>query len=99
MSEDNFDEMEYFKYQQLDMAVNVTMGVKVIHKVGEGAKVLGTLRYVWNERPLSFKAMIGIFDSTVVPSMLYGCEVWALHKNVKNWVNVLEMKGLWHDEV
>lgn len=63
------------------MAVNRTNEVKVSHRVDEGRAKL-----------LSVREEIDMFDGMVVPMMLYGCEVWALFKQVWKRVDVLEMK-------
>jgi len=66
----------------------------VRHRVGEGAKVLGALRGVWRKRDLSVEAKMGMFEGIVVPSVLYGCEAWALNAWSRKRIEVLEMKCL-----
>lgn len=35
-----------------------------------------------------------LFDCIFVPTVLYGCETWALNSKMKKRIEVLEMKGL-----
>lgn len=42
------------------------MEAEVVHRVGEGVKVLGALRRAWRKRDLSVAAEIRMFEGIVV---------------------------------
>ena len=100
------EEVQCFRYLGVDLAANGSMEAEVSHRVGEGARVLGAMKNVWKERTISWRAKMGMFEGIVVPTILYGCEAWAIDRVVRRRVDVLEMKCLrnicgvrWFDRV
>jgi len=103
---ERLEQVAEFRYLGVDIEARGSMETEVRHRVGEGAKVLGALRGVWRKRDLSVEAKMGMFEGIVVPSVLYGCEAWALNAWSRKRIEVLEMKCLrtitgvrWFDRV
>lgn len=57
-------------------------------RVNEGVKVLGALRKVWKERFFSRSTKMGMFEDTVIPTILYGCEAWTTDEDMQRKVDV-----------
>lgn len=51
---------------EVEMAANETMEADVNHRLGEGMKVMGALKNVWNERLSSRRMKMGMFEGIVV---------------------------------
>ena len=88
------EEVENFRYLGVDIAADGSQEGEVKHRVGEGAKILGALRSVWKETSVSRQAKMGMYESIVVPTVMYGCEAWALNAKERKKLEVLEMKCL-----
>jgi len=103
---ERLEQVVKFQYLGVDIEARGSMETEVRHRVGEGAKVLGALRGVWRKRDLPVEAKMGMFEGIVVPSVLYGCEAWALNAWSRKRIKVLEIKCLrtitgvrWFDRV
>ncbi len=103
---EELEEVSCFRYLGVDIAADGNQAVEVKHRVGEGAKVMGALRSVWKEKSVSLQAKIGMFEGIVVPTVLYGCESWALNAEERKRIEVMEMRCLrticgvrWFDRV
>lgn len=59
-----------FRYQEVEVAANGTMGAEVSQEWASWGKGIGcTIKNVWKERSLSLRVKMGIFDSVVVSVM------------------------------
>jgi hypothetical protein len=47
------------------------------HRVTEGEKVSGVLKKMWKGGGMSRDAKRSVYGSILVPTLLYGSEVWA----------------------
>ena len=61
----------------------------VLNRVNEGAKVAGAINRIWKVRSLGIKKMM--YESIVVPTVLYGADTWGLNASEKMRLNVMEM--------
>ena len=58
----------------------------------EGCKVLGVLKGVMKNRMLGMKKVL--YEKVIVPTVMYGSELWGMKVNVRQNLNVFEMKCL-----
>lgn len=90
----NMESVEKYRYLGMDVAANGTLGEEINHRVNEAEKVIGAVRAVWKGRKISKEAKVGMFESIVVPTMLYGSETWALKAEERRRIEVVELKCL-----
>src|SRR5215469_4396078 len=64
------------------------------HRLNEGGSALGGVREVWNRWGMSLGMKKRIFESIVVPKVMYGSESWCLNAKERSDMKVFEMKGL-----
>lgn len=83
-------DVENCRYLRVDLAADGTM--EVSHLMGEGVKVIVTLKTVWKERSLFGRSKIDMCEGITVLTILYRCEAWAAQEDVQRRVEVLEMK-------
>ena len=88
------EEVDCFRYLGIEVAANGRMEEELAHRVSEGMKVFGALKSIWKGRNVSIEAKVGMFESIVAPTVLYGCETWMLNARERQRVNVMEMKCL-----
>ena len=88
------EEVECFKY--LGSTVTTTGGVDedVRQRVNEGCKVLGVMNGLFKCRTIGMDAKRSLYESVVVPTVLYGSECWGLKANERHRLNVFEMRCL-----
>ena len=103
---ENLEEVQCFRYLGVDVTADGLMETEILHRTGEGAKMLGAMRGMWRNRTVSRQAKVGMFQGIVAPAVLYGSECWALNVREKRRVDVLEMRCLrtitgvrWFDRV
>src|SRR5256885_8705101 len=88
------EEVKNFRYLGVVLSGNGNMKNEVEHRVGEGTKVFGALEKVWKNRGMSRRVKTSLYESIVVPTVVYGCEGWYLKENEKRMIEVFEMKCL-----
>ena len=66
----------------------------MLNRVNERAKVAGAINKVWVIRSLGINLKKIIYESLVMPTVLYGAEMWGLNASNKKRLNVMEMKCL-----
>src|SRR5215469_12929114 len=64
------------------------------HRLKEGNRALGGVREVWNRGRMSVGMKRRVFESIVVPKVMYGSETWSLNAKERSDLEVFEMKGL-----
>jgi hypothetical protein len=64
------------------------------HRVTEVRKTAGVLKGVRKGRTLSMEAKMGMYNGIVVPTGMYGSEVWISDENTRHRMNVMEMAFL-----
>jgi hypothetical protein len=60
--------------------------------VTEGEKVGGVLKNTWKGEGMSRDADRSMYEGIVVPTLLYGSEVWAASADDRRRMGVMEMK-------
>merc|ERR1712002_1056172 len=54
----------------------------------------GALKDVWKKRHISREAKVGMYEGIIEPSLLYGCETWALNVKDRKRMEAVEMNCL-----
>ena len=62
--------------------------------MNEGYRAWGALKSVLGNRGLGIKAKKCLYEGLIVPTALYGAEVWGVRSAERRKANVLEMKCL-----
>ena len=65
-----------------------------MHRMNEGYRAWGALKSVLSNSRLGIKAKKYLYEGVIVPTALYGAEVWGMRSAERRKVNVLEMKCL-----
>ena len=76
------------------MGVSIGTKVEIDQRVSEGNKLAGVLRLLWQNRSLSRKAKVKMYEGIVVPIMIYGSETWNMSASDRTRLEVVEMKCL-----
>ena len=86
--------VDQFKY--LGSVIHASGGVEadVSHRVNEGCKVLGALKGVMKNRTLDMNIKKVLYEKVVVPTVMYGSELWGLKVSERQKLNVFEMRCL-----
>ena len=90
----SLSETTVFRYLGMDIGASGGMKEEIDHRIAECERVLSSLRELWKKGTLSRKVKMKLFDCIFVPTVLYGCETWALNSKMKKRIEVLEVKGL-----
>ena len=88
------EEVNCFRYLGVDVKSDGRSEVEVAHRMEKGMQVFGALGSVWKGKGVSVEAKVGMYESIVVPTVLYGCETWCLNARERKKVDVMEMKCL-----
>ena len=88
------EEVESFKYLGSNVAASGGVEDEVKHRVNEGCKALGALKKVMNGRSVSMGVKRSLYQSVVMPTVLYGAETWGTRVAERRKVDVFEMKCL-----
>ena len=65
-----------------------------VHRMNKGFRAWGELRSVLSNRGMGIKAKKCLYEGVIVPTTLYGAEVWGMRSAERSIVNVLKMRCL-----
>ena len=88
------EEVEVYRYLGVDLTADGTMEKEVEHRITEARKAMGALKRVWGGRKISMQAKVGMTESIVDSTLLYGSEVWTLGQVAWKKMEALEMDSL-----
>jgi hypothetical protein len=86
------EEVDCFRYLGVDIDRDGSMKSEMKQRVTEGEKFSGVLRKMWKGERLSSNAKRSIYKGIVVPTLLYGSEVWATSAEDRRRMGVMEIK-------
>jgi hypothetical protein len=86
------EEVDCFRYLRVDIDRDGVMKSEMKDRVTEGEKVSGVLRKIWNGEGMSRDAKRSMYEGIVVPTLLYGTEVWLTNSEDRRRMGVMEMK-------
>ena len=78
----------------MELSEEEGMKNEIDHRLLEGKSALGGSWNVWREGNMGMGLMRRVFESVVIPKVMYGCETWVLSANYVHRLGVFEMKGL-----
>ena len=71
------------------------MEEEIRSRVGKAARVIGVLNeLVWKQKQLSRKTKMKVYNAIVVPTLVYGSEMWVLNKHQESAIQATEMRVL-----
>ena len=88
------EEVDTFKYLGSVIAANGGVEADVRHRVNEGCKVLGAVNGVMKNRRLGMNVKRVLYEKVIVPTVMYGSELWGMKVRERQRLNVFEMKCL-----
>ena len=88
------EEVDSFKYLGSVISKNGGVSVDVRQRVSEGASAYGAMKSIWREREVGMRVKKSLYESIVVPTVMYGGESWGLVEKEKRRLNVMEMNCL-----
>ena len=86
------EEVDCFQYLGSQVAADRGCEMDVGHRMNEGFRAGGALKSVLSNRRFWIKAKKCLYEGVIVPTALYGAEVWGMRSAERRKVNVLEMK-------
>jgi len=95
VSEQNVNVTDRFTYLGSDVHVSASCDLEINRRLGRAYGVMDSLdKGVWRSRFLHKKTKIRVFNSLVLPVLLYGCETWTLTRNSRHRLNAFCTKSL-----
>ncbi|WP_440994895.1 hypothetical protein [Cysteiniphilum litorale] len=65
------------------------------HRMTEGEKVCGVLKKMWKGEGMSRDAKRSMYEGIVVPTLLYGSEVWAASAEIRRRMEMKYESYVW----
>ena len=88
------EQVDEMKYMGVTISSDGKMQKKVEARIGSATRMIGGMsKAVLRRRELSKVSKLKVVNATMMPSMLYGCEVWTLMKQQKSKVQATQMNG------
>ena len=94
LGEEELEEVESFRYLGSRVTRNGEIGEEIKVRVGEAGKAMGGLRKLWKNREIGMGVKRGLYESVVVPTVLYAAETWGMKAEDKRRLDVMEMRCL-----
>ncbi|XP_030748908.1 uncharacterized protein LOC115876993 [Sitophilus oryzae] len=69
-----------FTYLGSILTANGGADADIVSRIRKAQRAFGQLKSVWTSRQLSIQTKLRIFNSNVIPVLLYGCETWRVTK-------------------
>ena len=91
---EKLEEVEHFKYLGATVAVDGGVEMDVSNRVSEGCKMLGGMKKIMKSRGLGMNVKRELYERVIVPTVMYGSELWGMRVAERQKVNVFEMKCL-----
>ncbi len=88
------EEVESFKYLGSHVAVNGRVDVEVGNRMKEASKCMGGMKSVLSNRALGINIKRRLYKGIVVPTALYGAEMWNVRQDERKRLDVFELRCL-----
>ena len=81
------EQVDSFVYLGVELSADGGMKKEFDHRLLEGKSALGGIWNVWREGNMSMGMKRRLFESVVIPKVMYGCESWVLNSyGILDWV-------------
>ena len=88
------EEVESFRYLGSEISRDAGMSVEVEKRTKEGMATYGAMKSIWKVKEVGMNAKRALYESIIVPTVLYGGEAWGLRQAERNRLDVMEMMCL-----
>ena len=88
------EKTDVYRYLGVDIGKKWGMEEDIQHRMREVRRMLGGLSEIWKKGGLTRSIKVIMFESIVVPVVLYGCGAWTHYTGIEKKLEVLEMMGL-----
>ena len=106
---DNYelDVVHQFTYLGSTISDNLSLETEIDRRIGKAATTLSRLtKRVWENKKLTVKAKMAVYNACVVSTLLYGSETWTTYASQERRLNSFHMRSLrrilsisWQDRV
>src|SRR5215469_4432105 len=83
-----------FNYLGVDISAKGDEEKEILHRVKKGSSALGGVKEVWKKGGMTMGMKRRIYESVVIPKVMYESKVWGLKAKEKYSLEFFEMKGL-----
>src|SRR5215469_7963058 len=88
-------QVDNYKYLGININANGDMKEEMCCRIRGGRSARGGgVREVWKKGRMTMERKRRIYESVVVPKVMYGSELWVLSAKERKAIEVFEMKGL-----
>ncbi|XP_068247863.1 uncharacterized protein [Palaemon carinicauda] len=87
-------EVDQYKYWGSVVAANGGVEADVSQRVNEGCKVFGPVNGVVKNRGIGRNVNRVLYEKVIVPTVIYGLELWGIKVTERQKLNMFEMKCL-----
>ena len=94
LNNSNLEQVDQFSYLGSVVSEDGSCVPDVTSRIGKAAAVFGNLKTIWKSKDILIKTKIYIYETLVLPILLYGSECWTLRKQDENKLLVTEMSWL-----
>ena len=88
------EEVESFKYLGSVISKDAGVSMDVRQRVNEGAAAYGAMKSIWRVKEVGMNAKRTLYESVIVPTVIYGGESWGLTVKERRRLDVMEMNCL-----
>ena len=101
------DVVDTFTYLGSTISGNLTLDVELDRRLGKASSVMARLQTrVWENKSLTIRTKIQVYQACVVSTLLYGSESWTTYMTQEHRLNVFHMRCLrrilgisWQDHI
>ena len=91
----NIDTMERFTNLESDVDSSVYLSPDIRHRIGLATSTMARLDKVWSNRRLHLSSKLCVYNTHVLPILLYNSETWTLLKENGMKLQVFHMRCQW----
>ena len=87
--------VEVVKYLGVMISGDGRIEEEIRSRIGKAARGIGVLNEpVWKRKELSRRTKLRVYNTIVVPTLVYGSETWVLNKQQESAIQAVEMRVL-----
>lgn len=90
----NFEEVQNFSYLGVSLSSTNDEEEEIATRIAKGSRCVGAVYHILKSNKVSRSAKLRIYKTVIRPTVLYGCELWAMKTTDKVKLEVWERKTL-----